>query len=427
METVPMKTVPMPSALVVGGGMAGLVAARDLAAGGMSVVLLEAGDRLGGKVCRHTVAGIELDAGAESFANRRGIVAGLAAELDLTVVAPLAEGAWLKPASGNPVHLPHTSFLGIPGTPLARDVIAVIGRRAALRAELDSVMPGLVGSKDPTLGGLVRKRMGSEVLERLVAPIVMGIHSRHPDDLEVDVVAPGLRAALIAGGSLAQAVRSLRAASPAGSAVSGVQGGMAMFVERLQRDLERNGGTVRLGAGVTTVDRHGVLLGSGERLEADHVVLATPLGAASDSTIVLATLVVDDGALDGAPRGTGLLVAAGARGISAKALTHATAKWSWLAAELPPHRHVVRLSYNAPAPDGLEERARLDAEALLGVSIPIESVIGFDVVEWPAVPPRPQPVEGVTMVGESVSGTGLAAVISHARREAGRLLGEVES
>jgi oxygen-dependent protoporphyrinogen oxidase len=288
-------------------------------------------------------------------------------------------------------------------------------------------MPGLVGSKDPTLGGLVRKRMGSEVLERLVAPIVMGIHSRHPDDLEVDVVAPGLRAALIAGGSLAQAVRSLRAASPAGSAVSGVQGGMAMFVERLQRDLERNGGTVRLGAGVTTVDRHGVLLGSGERLEADHVVLATPLGAASDSTIVLATLVVDDGALDGAPRGTGLLVAAGARGISAKALTHATAKWSWLAAELPPHRHVVRLSYNVPAPDGLEERARLDAEALLGVSIPIESVIGFDVVEWPAVPPRPQPVEGVTMVGESVSGTGLAAVISHARREAGRLLGEVES
>lgn len=422
-----MGTLPMPSAIVVGGGMAGLVAARDLAAGGMSVVVLEASDRLGGKVCRHTVAGIELDAGAESFANRRGIVAGLAAELGLTVVTPLAEGAWLKPVTGNPVHLPHTSFLGIPGTPLAKDVIAVIGRRAALRAELDSVMPGFIGSKDSTLGGLVRRRMGSEVLERLVAPIVTGIHSRHPDDLEMDVVAPGLRAALIAGGSLAQAVRSLRAASPAGSAVSGVHGGMAMFVERLERDLEHCGGTVRLGAGVASVDRHGVMLDCGDRLEADHVVLATPLAATSDSAIVLATIVVDDAALDGAPRGTGLLVAAGARGISAKALTHATAKWSWLAAELPPHRHVLRLSYNAPAPERLEERARVDAEALLGVPIPAESIVGFDVVEWHAVPPRPHPVEGVTMVGESVSGTGLAAVISLARREAGRLLGEVES
>ena len=417
----------MPSALVVGGGMAGLVAARDLAVGGMTVTILVAKDRLGGKVCHHTVAGIELDAGAESFANRRGIVAGLAAELGLTVTAPLAEGAWLKPATGNPVHLPHTSFLGIPGTPLASDVVAVIGLRAALRAEFDSVMPGIIGSKDLTLGDVVRKRMGSKVLEKLVSPIVMGIHSRHPDDLEVDVVAPGLRAALTAGGSLAQAVRSLRAASPAGSAVSGIEGGMAAFVERLESDFARHGGTVRRGDAVASVDRQGVVLASGERLEADHVVLATPLGEESESSIVLATIVVDDAALDSAPRGTGLLVAPGAQGISAKALTHATAKWSWLAAELPPHRHVLRLSYNVPAPDALEERARLDAEALLGVPIPVESVVGFDVVEWPAVPPRPHPIDGVTMLGESVSGTGLAAVISHARREAGRLLGEVES
>ena len=59
----------MPSAIVVGGGIAGLVMARDLVLGGLDVTLLEASDHLGGKIARHTVAGVDLDAGAESFAS----------------------------------------------------------------------------------------------------------------------------------------------------------------------------------------------------------------------------------------------------------------------------------------------------------------------------------------------------------------------
>ena len=121
----------MPDVVVVGAGIAGLVAARDLAAGGLSVTLLEATDRLGGKVARHTVGGIELDAGAESFATRRGTVAALAAELGLepAIVQPNPAGAWLQPATGAALPLPKTALLGIPGTPLAADVIAVVGMR----------------------------------------------------------------------------------------------------------------------------------------------------------------------------------------------------------------------------------------------------------------------------------------------------------
>ncbi len=417
----------MPSAIVVGGGIAGLVVARDLAAGGMLVTLLEATDRLGGKVARHSVAGIELDAGAESFANRRGTVAALAAELGRTVVAPRSDGAWLKPVAGNPIPLPSTSLLGIPGTALASDVIEVVGVRAAMRAQLDELMLGFVASKERNLGRLVRRRMGSAVLEKLVAPVVTGIHSRHPDELDVDVVAPGLRAALLSTGSLAHAVRTLREASPAGSAVSGIVGGIFELVQRLTLDLERHRGEVRTGARVAAVDATGVVLVGGERLEADRVVLATPLDASTETTIALATLVVDVAELDAAPRGTGLLVAAGAEGVSAKALTHSTAKWPWLAATVPEHRHVIRLSYNGASPADLATRARQDAEALLGVPIPPAAVIGFDLVAWPAVPPASKPIDGVTLVGESVSGTGLAAVIGQARKEAERLLGEVES
>ncbi|HEY8912395.1 protoporphyrinogen/coproporphyrinogen oxidase [Lacisediminihabitans sp.] len=424
----------MPDVVVVGAGIAGLVAARDLAAGGLSVTLLEATDRLGGKVARHTVGGIELDAGAESFATRRGTVAALAAELGLepAIVQPNPAGAWLQPATGAALPLPKTALLGIPGTPLAADVIAVVGMRAALRAQLDELMPSAVAAKERTLGALVRRRMGDGVVDSLVAPVVIGIHSRHPDELDVDVVAPGLRGALRGAGSLAHAVLRLRDAAPAGTAVSGIDGGIFSLVEALGADLRRRGVLIRTGAVVSSVDAGGVTLAgatvdSGERIDARRVVLAAPLGAEAGASILLTTLVVESAALDAAPRGTGVLVAPGAPGIRAKALTHATAKWPWLAALAGEHRHVVRLSYDARLVDGLaagalERQAVADASALLDVRIRPESVVGFSAVGWAPVPPAPSPIDGVTVVGEGVAGTGLAGVIAHARLQAQRLL-----
>ena len=84
---------------VVGGGIAGLVVARRLALAGREVVLHEASDRLGGTVAGHVVGGLELDAGAESFATRGGTVEGLARELGLgdAVVSPAPLVAWLLP------------------------------------------------------------------------------------------------------------------------------------------------------------------------------------------------------------------------------------------------------------------------------------------------------------------------------------------
>ncbi|MHB1171639.1 MAG: protoporphyrinogen/coproporphyrinogen oxidase [Lacisediminihabitans sp.] len=425
------------SAIVVGGGIAGLVAARELAIGGLRVTLLEAAPVLGGKVACHTVAGIELDAGAESFATRRGTVAALAAELglDTAIVAPNPAGAWLQRPSGEALPLPKSGLFGIPGTPLAADVIAVIGLRGALRAQLDALMLGFVAAGEPNLGTLVRRRMGRKVLDQLVAPVVMGVHSRHPDELEVDAVAPGLRTALLGTGSLSHAVLKLRAAAPAGSAVSGIEGGLFRLVEVLEQKLSRLGVEVRTSSPVSAVEAGRVTLGGGDVLEADHVILAARLaaqpGASTETAIVLATLVVEVPALDAAPRGTGLLIAPGVPGIRAKALTHATAKWAWLAKRAGAGRHVLRLSYDRlPSEelrdDELQEQARADAEKLLGVPIPAASVLGFARTEWLRPPSRQTVPEGVTVIGESASGTGLATVIAHARSEVVNLLRDPE-
>lgn len=413
--------------VVVGAGIAGLSAARDLAMGGLSVLLLEASGSVGGKVSSHTVAGVELDAGAESFATRGDTVAALVRELGLAddLVSPNPAGAWLYRADGRSHPLPRTGLLGIPGTPMAADVIGVIGFAGAFRAQLDALIPGVVGASETRLGALVRKRMGRRVLDRLVAPVVSGVHSRHPDDLEVDRVAPGLRSALRRNDSLAKAVLALRAQAPAGATVGGLSGGIHRLATELHRDVTAFGGETRLDCAVRSVDAEGVTTAAGERIAARHAVF-TSAAATGGSPIVLATLVLDLPALDSAPRGTGLLVEPGSA-VRAKALTHATAKWAWLAGTVGDHRHVLRLSYD-PARLGtgdLAEQARADARSLLGVQVPAAAVEGFARVDWSSAPTASAVPDGVVVIGEAVAGTGLAAVIAQARREAGGLLSQL--
>ena len=176
----------MPDFTVIGGGIAGLVVARRLALAGRTVVLREASDRLGGTVARHTVAGLDLDAGAESFAVYGGVVATLAAELGLETELPAAGGAWLQSVSGVAHPLPATGVFGIPGHPLSTDARAVLGLASAMRAAAEAVLPRSAVAIDETVGSLVRRRMGRGVLEKLVAPVVHGVYSLDPDDLPID-------------------------------------------------------------------------------------------------------------------------------------------------------------------------------------------------------------------------------------------------
>ncbi|MGN8551170.1 UNVERIFIED_CONTAM: FAD-dependent oxidoreductase [Microbacterium sp. SLM126] len=399
----------MADITVVGGGIAGLVVARRLARAGTDVELVEASDRLGGPVARHVVAGIALDAGAESFAVRGGTVAALLEELGLAadIVEPRPGPAWLQPADGPAVPLPATALLGIPADPAADDVVRVVGAAAAAEAVRRDALPLAPGSDTLTLGALVRARLGDAVLERLVAPVVHGVHSQHPDDVPLSRAHPALAAELVATGSLTGAVSRLRAAAPPGSAVAGIRGGMHRLVPALAADIEAHGGTIRLG---TRVDDVAAMPG--------RVVVAAPGVASAPAPgrrIDLVTLVVEQDALDAAPRGSGLLVAGGAP-VGARALTHATAKWEWLR-EAAGGRHVVRLSYDAVPADPVAT-ARADAEELLGVPLPI--VVDAAHVVWTR--PDPASASHAIVVGETVAGAGLAGIIAHAERTARDLL-----
>lgn len=407
--------------LVVGGGIAGLVAARRLVLGGRDVTVLESADRLGGQVARHSVGGIDLDAGAESFATRGGTVADLATRIGLggDIVRPAELPAWLYRADGTAKPLPATSVLGIPGVAFAQDVIDAIGLRAAVRAQLDVLLPSLIGSRSATIGELVRRRMGSAVVEQLVAPVVRGVHSMSADELALDRAVPGLRAALLRDGSLTHAVRRMTMNAAPGSRVAGIRGGIVRLVDELEADLERFGVEVRLNSPVSELTSAGLTVGR-DRLAGQVLVAAPGGGVEADPgrRLTLVTLVVDQTELDAAPRGTGVLVAEGAPGVEARALTHLTVKWPWLA-ERAGGLHALRLSYDG-APQDAALRAPRDAAALLGM--PIGRVVDTATVTWERAAPRRHSVDGIRYVGEAGAGTGLAAVIGQAEAEADELL-----
>ncbi|MFJ5954904.1 protoporphyrinogen oxidase [Paenarthrobacter sp. NPDC092416] len=466
---------PGPAAVVIGGGVSGLVAARELAVAGASVTVLEASDGWGGCVGSHTVAGLTLDSGAESFATRSPAVADLARELGLaeSIVSPHAGGAWVQLPDG-PQELPKTGILGIPANPWDPEVRRSLGFTGALRASVDRWLPASFGtsSEVTSVSSLVRVRMGRRVLDRLVAPVVGGVHSADPGLLDVDMVAPGLRSGLRAHGSLAAAVAAQRASargagsSPAkaGSAVAGLKGGMNTLVTALLADLRRRGVTLLTGkrADTVTKTRNGWRVAAGDSTyDAGRLVVAldgpaavgllehavpelSGLRPAPGPLVSLVTIVVDLPELDSRPRGTGILVAPQTPGIRAKALTHATAKWDWLAEEAGPGTHVLRLSYgrreDAGAGDGdvvLDDEALLmaaleDASILLTVPVSRTDIVGWDVVRWAGALPFAAvghkqrvarvrrlcaAVDGLTVVGGWLAGNGLAAVVADTRTQ----------
>lgn len=544
-------------ALVIGGGIAGLTAAWDLVRAGLRPLLIEARGYTGGLVAAGPIGGARMDLGAEGFVVRGQAATSMLAELGLRTAAPhgrprlflppLAPGASAGPSQWGLHRFPDHAYLGIPADPLAPDVVAIIGEEAARRAAQDADLPGTVGTspEDPAdLASFVTARMGAGVLERLVRPIVAGIHSADPADLAADVVMPGLRRATAELGSLSAAVaavlerRRARQDGAGGRSVdAAVEGGLFRLTDALREAIEASGGSVRTRTGAQWLRPSGgqdcadreapaawrvgiaptrrgptpsdepVPDGAQEVVATDRVILACSAGAAlrllrgipglpasaTELTVPVGapiarfTLVARAPELSDDPVGSGLLVApagvaepaeltgpagpnaaassagAGASDlvsdgtdpgesarpvacpVRAKALSHLSAKWPWVGAELRalhgPDVHALRLSYGRPGqprPQVDLQVALDDVAALTGVRIEPEAVIDHMLVRWdgtlPPVTPvyrertrrleeQLAPVTGLEVTGAWVAGTGIAAVVEHARAAVGRLVG----
>ena len=259
----PLEAIPThPGAIVVGGGIAGLVSAWELACAGVRPLLVEARGYLGGLIARGTVGGVNVDLGAETYVVRGTDTSSIVEALGLTSVEPAGSGARLYAPSlrGGWELRPflRDSFLGIPAHPDAPDCAHVLGEAGVRRALEDRSMGGGVGMDEAgdTLAGFVTARMGEAVLERSVRPIIAGIYTADPSMLATDTVAPGLRAETARHGSLSAAVAArLAAAGSRRTPEACVEGGMFVLVDALRTAIEEAGGTVLTRTGAFSLRR----------------------------------------------------------------------------------------------------------------------------------------------------------------------------
>lgn len=449
-------------AVVIGGGIAGLASARRLALLSHEVALLEASDRLGGLIHSVDLDGQQVDVGAEAFAVARPEALELVRELGLEefLAEPAQDSARIL-VDGRFIRVPH-GVLGVPSNLDSAEVLEAIGPEAVAEAKRLDALPWNTPAGG-TMADLVRDRLGEGVLRTLVAPVVAGVHASDPSLLEADVVAPGLYARAAQLGSLSAAAAAIRAtAARPGAAVSTLTGGMTSLIAALQRAVTQAGVTLRLSTPAHSVlrtpDGYQVVLQNQthERLDADIVIVATPphiaanlLGSMPSVATPLAQIRTVDVTVvalrassttaPAAPLGSGVLVAQGAAesaslAITAKASTHASAKWAHLAAVAGTNGHLIRLSYgrdgNAPkATDLLIQTAREDAAKLYGLK-PKDFSAGV-AQEWPRslIQARPghnqlvveltaalQNLNNLHVVGAGLGGNGIAGVLAQVKR-----------
>ena len=277
---------------MVGGGISGLATAyllRRRLGPDHPVTVLDSADRVGGKVNTATVAGLPVDTGPDSFLSRSPALRALIDDLGLAgdVVEPAQSGAYVW-SRGKLRPLPAGASFGLPERlwPLLRSgLLSPIG---VGRAGLDLVLPTTEPGPDPTVEDLVRPRFGWEVYQRLVEPLLGGVHAGDAAELSARSAVPEVAGMAGAGRSMYLTMRRRRPARADRTAkrpapLVSLDQGMGRLTEALADAL---GSAVRTGVTVKSVTPGPeglVLVGTdGDQLTAQDLVLAAPAWAVAD-------------------------------------------------------------------------------------------------------------------------------------------------
>jgi oxygen-dependent protoporphyrinogen oxidase len=288
---------PEPSSprkvVVIGGGIAGLAAAHRLAVLAhkngrpLSIVLLEAGDRLGGTIMTYNLQNMIIDLGPDMFLADKPAVMELINELGLShrMVAPNKKHQRTFVARGDKLYpLPSGFFMMAPTQMLPFVTSDLFSTSGKLRILKDLVIPPAPEESDESLTQFVERRLGHEALERVIQPLVGGIYTGDPDKLSVKAALPRIWNLEKKYGSL---IRGLASTAGKKQGESGARyglfasfdGGMQALIDELESRLPAN---IMLNTVATNVtvnsagNKFAVALGKSASLTADAVIVATP-------------------------------------------------------------------------------------------------------------------------------------------------------
>lgn len=304
--------------IIAGGGITGLTTAyRLLKASGeahdsIEVSVIEGRAELGGNIRTERVEDLVIDGGPDAFVIAKPHATALCKELGLgdRLLGTTEANRKVYILHGGKLHaLPEGMVLTVPSRILPMARTRLLSWRAKARMALDLILPKRRDSGDESIGEFMRRRLGSEVTERIAEPLLGGIFAGNVEALSARSTFPQLVELEERHGSLIKGVLAQRKARAAASGAAGSKpkappsafysliGGMGELIEALTAEVTKRGGVIRTSTRIERV-RSGHAEASGDpgsrfvieargpsgeptTLEADDLVLALPGYAAA--------------------------------------------------------------------------------------------------------------------------------------------------
>ncbi|NEW05899.1 protoporphyrinogen oxidase [Paenibacillus sp. SYP-B3998] len=295
--------------VVIGGGITGLTAAYELhkrfasIGQAIQITLLEKSNKLGGAIQTLKRDGFVIEKGPDSFLARKPVVLNLSKELglvnDLTGLSPTASKSSIY-MNGKLHPMPAGLAMGIPTQIKPFVGTSLLSLSGKARASLDFLLPRKDKPGDESLGSLIERRLGKEVADRLVGPILAGIYAGDLNLLSTAATFPQLldmeekHRSLILGMLSSRSKQQTKTPNSVGvelpphlrsSMFLTYKGGLCTLVDHLNEELRRAGTLISLNSLVETIslqqEGYEIRLASGAQLTTDGIILSAPAEQAS--------------------------------------------------------------------------------------------------------------------------------------------------
>lgn len=273
---------------IIGGGITGLAAAYFLQKAVQKeelpceIKLIEASDRLGGKIWTEKRGGFILERGADSFLARKEPAVRLAEKLGIEddLVRNRTGQAYIL--IEDTLHkMPEGSFMGIPASVESVRKNELLSEEGKTRAEAELTLPPGDSSSDQSLGLFFRHRFGDELVENVIEPLISGVYSGDIDEMSLLATFPNFLELEQKYGSL---IKGLEQMLPDRKAETGktpgqffaFKNGFGTLVEHLAKEIGESAISFQQSVERITSKDGKYIIHAEEEFEADAVIVTTP-------------------------------------------------------------------------------------------------------------------------------------------------------
>lgn len=281
---------------IIGGGITGLAAAfylqKEIKQGNIDAeyALYEGSERLGGRIQTDYQDGFVIEKGPDSFLARKTSMADFAKEVDMDAdLVDNHSGSFIL--HKNRLHpMPEGAVMGIPTKLLPFAKTKLFSPMGKARAACDLVLPKTnKGQGDESLGHFFRKRLGDEVVDHLIEPLLSGIYAGNIDHLSLQATFPQFQQMENKYRSLIVGMKTQRANSQSSSSTKDkdskpkgmfltFKGGLQSFVDRVEERLDS--GSVHKNKALIEVNKknnqYELVFLDGSKDKVDRIILTTP-------------------------------------------------------------------------------------------------------------------------------------------------------